>query len=407
MYRFPALFYGTSVILNNKIKFDCNEILTGYLNSDTDGFREMLKQLNRNLDKLTMDTDMDYSFAEQRYDEVVYETQEIMSKLDKIWTSLPPYSLLLSKQEKSKKRLVACMKKHSNLFESEDENSASTIDFDNHVYQHAETKYGYIEFYPDGHILVNLRHFQPTRFLDEYLDKMDDVQLLLSDMYAFNNDLENVFYWYINWINSVLRVKDAYAPLLQEFIHVRHGYLTDTEQAEQIAAFLMKTKKESQLQTQKLVAASQFSLSYSVYTPEDSVPVLCKRYEFSDLDDFLYMDFFTGLEKNYLPKKCSNCGKWFLLRSGNYSDYCDNPLPDQPDRTCRDTSARKKYEDKCKTDPIWLTYNRAYKTHYARYMKGKMTQDELEIWGRKAIDLREQAISGEISYDDYYEQIRK
>ena len=71
MYRFPALFYGTSVILNNKIKFDCNEILTGYLNSDTDGFREMLKQLNRNLDKLTMDTDMDYSFAEQRYDEEI------------------------------------------------------------------------------------------------------------------------------------------------------------------------------------------------------------------------------------------------------------------------------------------------------------------------------------------------
>ncbi len=260
MYQFPALFYGTSVILNNKIKFDCNEILTGYLNSDTDGFREMLKQLNRNLDKLTMDTDMDYSFAEQRYDEVVYETQTIMSKLDRIWTSLPPYSLLLSKSEKSKKRLIACMKKHSNLFESEDENSAEKIDFDNHEYQYAETKYGYIEFHSNGHIHVNLKHFQPTRFLDEYMDKMDDVQLLLSDMYAFNNDLENVFYWYINWINSVLRVKDAYAPLLQDFIHVRHGYLTDTEQAEQIAAFLMKTKKESPLQTQKLVAASQFSL---------------------------------------------------------------------------------------------------------------------------------------------------
>ncbi len=31
------------------------------------------------------------------------------------------------------------------------------------------------------------------------------------------------------------------------------------------------------------------------------------------------------------------------------------------------------YEKKYKNDPIWQTYNRAYKAHYARYLKKKMT----------------------------------
>ena len=56
---------------------------------------------------------------------------------------------------------------------------------------------------------------------------------------------------------------------------------------------------------------------------------------------------------------------------------------------------------------IWQTYNRAYKAHYARYMKKKMTISEFEEWSRFASKIRDKAIAGEISYDDYYTQIRK
>ena len=60
-----------------------------------------------------------------------------------------------------------------------------------------------------------------------------------------------------------------------------------------------------------------------------------------------------------------------------------------------------------RTNPIWQTYNRAYKAHYARYMKKKMTISEFEKWSRFASDLRDRAIAGEIDFERYYEEIRK
>ena len=68
--------------------------------------------------------------------------------------------------------------------------------------------------------------------------------------------------------------------------------------------------------------------------------------------------------------------KYFMLEAGKYSNYCERPLESDSEKTCQDVGARKKYGDKCKTDPVWLAYNREYKAHYARYMKKKMTVAE-------------------------------
>ena len=61
----------------------------------------------------------------------------------------------------------------------------------------------------------------------------------------------------------------------------------------------------------------------------------------------------------------------------------------------------------CKTDPVWQPYNRAYKAHYARYMKKKMTVSEFEEWSRFASELRDKAIAEEIPFEQYYATIRK
>ena len=114
-----------------------------------------------------------------------------------------------------------------------------------------------------------------------------------------------------------------------------------------------------------------------------------------------------SLAKQYIPRRCDNCGKYFLQRSGKYSNYCDEPLKDDRSKTCRDVGSRKKYDEKCKTDPIWLAYNRAYKTHYARYMKKKMTTAEFEQWSRYAVELRENAIKGKIEEAEYERVLKK
>ena len=113
------------------------------------------------------------------------------------------------------------------------------------------------------------------------------------------------------------------------------------------------------------------------------------------------MDFFRGIDRGYLPRRCDNCGRYFLLTAGKYSSYCERPLESDPDKTCRDVGARKRYDDKCKTDPVWIPYNRAYKAHYARYMKKKMTTAQFEQWSRYAVELREQAERGELEQAEY------
>lgn len=69
--------------------------------------------------------------------------------------------------------------------------------------------------------------------------------------------------------------------------------------------------------------------------------------------------------------------------------------------------SKHRYAEKCKNDPIWQTYNRAYKAHYARYMKKKMTVAEFEKWSRFASDIRDKALAGEIAFEQYYVDIRK
>ena len=69
--------------------------------------------------------------------------------------------------------------------------------------------------------------------------------------------------------------------------------------------------------------------------------------------------------------------------------------------------SKQSYDKKCKNNPIWQAYNRAYKAHYARYLKKKMTVAEFEEWSRFASEIRDKALAGEISYERYYADIRK
>lgn len=124
---------------------------------------------------------------------------------------------------------------------------------------------------------------------------------------------------------------------------------------------------------ERVIASSAMKMSHQVYRRLDGKEKLCEVYSFDSLGSFLYFDFFRGLSQSYIPKRGDHCGKYFLLEAGKYSSYCERLLQDDPSRSCRDVGARKKYDDKCKTDPVWLAYNRAYKAHYARYMKKKMT----------------------------------
>ena len=113
---------------------------------------------------------------------------------------------------------------------------------------------------------------------------------------------------------------------------------------------------------------------------------------FDRLLDFVYVEFMKGLQKGFVPKRCANCGRWFLQAPGATFAYCAGPAPGQDGKTCREIGASSSFRSKVENNDIWKVHQRAYKKYFARIRSGLMTKGEFEVWSRQAADLRDAAL---------------
>lgn len=115
---------------------------------------------------------------------------------------------------------------------------------------------------------------------------------------------------------------------------------------------------------------------------------------FDRLADFVYVELMRGLQRGFVPKRCANCGRWFLQTPGASYNYCDQPAPNsEEDKTCREVGSTKSFRAKVLNHPIWAIHQRAYKKYFARTKKGTMSKAEFEAWGREAERLRDEALA--------------
>ena len=78
------------------------------------------------------------------------------------------------------------------------------------------------------------------------------------------------------------------------------------------------------------------SFGYKTLKNKSGNPILCEEIGFNDLGSLLYYDFFNSIKQNYVPNRCRNCGKFFLIKGSWYYTYCDRKLRKEPGKTCRD-----------------------------------------------------------------------
>ena len=199
--------------------------------------------------------------------------------------------------------------------------------------------------------------------LDE-IDEAEDMDRVLQ----FDAGLKALIAEHQTFLEDLLRVQQVFAPFLER-VHHRSEFLSNEETAAVLDAFMRDTDKLIH-SYDKLKPSGTMTMTYQVLHDNDH-PVLCEQYHFTTIGAFLYVELFKGLQNHYLPKRCGYCGRYFLLESAYYSDYCTREVEDMNGKRCRDLGHRKKYADKIKNDPVWLTYSRAYKAHYARFLKKK------------------------------------
>jgi hypothetical protein len=402
MFSFRACFWMSDVYINGKYKYAANEILTAYLNAndlyedmDTDelGHSEtpgnLLYDLNSLKRKLILSDEMDFE-EYTRYSDYVYAAIRIFTKLNALLEKLPPYNQIIHFPIKTLDDLL----NEQTLFfyDGRDPNDDSPITWD------TITSVGFGDQMDNGNFFIRRTSFIPDD--PEHMKEYDAD--MLQSLLEFNNDMIAFFDGYIDFLKSYIAVHTVFKPFVAEYLHRNNSFPSANDVAQCFEEF---NKSEGQC-FRKTICQMQ-SFGYKVLKDERRQSILCEEISFTDLQSFLFFDLFNGIKHNYLPNQCKQCGRFFLIRGGKYYSYCDNPLPDDPDKTCRDVGARKRYDDKCKTDPVWQTYNRAYKAHYARYMKKKMTVSEFEEWSRFASELRDKAIAEEIPFEQYYAAIRK
>ena len=88
---------------------------------------------------------------------------------------------------------------------------------------------------------------------------------------------------------------------------------------------------------------------------------IVEKMYFNGLLDFVYVELMKGLQKEFVPKRCANCRRWFLQTPGATYSYCNEPAPGQGGKTCREIGAAKSFKEKVDNNDIWKVHQRAYK----------------------------------------------
>ena len=136
------------------------------------------------------------------------------------------------------------------------------------------------------------------------------------------------------------------------------------------------------------VDAPNVQMQYAVIENGEGSEIVEKMY-FDRLLDFVYVELMKGLQKGFVPKRCPNCGRWFVQEPGMDYNYCANPAPQDPAKLCRDIGATNNFLDKKKNHEIWNVHQKAYRKYYARMLKKTMTKEAFFAWAEEAAALRD------------------
>ena len=142
------------------------------------------------------------------------------------------------------------------------------------------------------------------------------------------------------------------------------------------------------------VDAPQVSIQYAVLEVEEGHHELVEKLYFDRLTDFVYVELMRGLQRGFVPKRCANCGRWFLQTPGASYNYCDQPAPNSGEgKTCREVGSAKSFRAKVLNNDIWAIHQRAYKKYFARTKKSAMTRPDFLAWETQSERLRDEALA--------------
>ena len=127
--------------------------------------------------------------------------------------------------------------------------------------------------------------------------------------------------------------------------------------------------------------------------PRETVPgsgtfKVYEYYEADQLQTMLKLDFYKGLEAGHLIRRCENCGRFFLLRKGYHTKYCDLPNPNNPKYTCAQLGYRlRRVKEEAEDSPLAQALYRCFQRIDKDRSRGNITAEERTLLREKAQEL--------------------
>ena len=189
------------------------------------------------------------------------------------------------------------------------------------------------------------------------------------------------------------------------------GYFEPLDRRNPEAYAVGMFKFYSDMVTAELMGQDTYELAHSfplkvrfvpMLSPSDGEKIiLAEQARFLNLLDFLEVEFFRGLAVGNAPRRCHNCGKYFLLTAGYNTCYCNNIAPGETERTCRKVGAhRKEARDRAGRTPAQVEYDRVYNRLKQRKNRGKISLDEWNMAVAMAQELLERSGRGELTDEE-------
>ena len=110
--------------------------------------------------------------------------------------------------------------------------------------------------------------------------------------------------------------------------------------------------------------------------------VIAERIVFNTIGGFLNSDFYKALSAGFAPRRCHNCGRYFLHLDGYNTYYCNRIAPnDKKGRTCRKIGAHIKEQNLGNKSPAETEYKMAY----GRLKKRRGKSISYEVWNEQVM----------------------
>jgi len=250
------------------------------------------------------------------------------------------------------------------------------------------------------------RHYNLLSFLREHPEETDD-------MVALGTERNRM---YVQWLQRLARFAESIKTFIRNTGFFVEWYLADISErtpAAYAAAFgryqrdarnafemaLEDAKETGSIEPVEHVEI-EFPTRVSFVSVRDSADenrlVLAEKMVFDELSAFLYTDLYRGMIAGHIPRKCDNCGRYFLLDSGYDIRYCTEIAPRETSRTCRQVGAHRKEKEKIGSDFVRREYAKVYNRLKQRKNRGKISVDEWNAAVAHALELRDKGMRGGI-----------